>query len=343
MRTRVALVLVGFSIASFGRVALAQISGRPETPFKLATFEVDGRERPGLLLGDRLLDITRANELVAAEAMLDPMTMPEDIKSLIERADTVMPRLYQIANFLEGKVAMLDFAYDPDDVAIKAPIKYPWALLAAGQNYRAHAAEMGGSTDIDPDADDPFLFQKSPRSTIADPGQPYVISPGRDRVDWEGELAVVVGKQAKGLTRENAMDYVFGFTIVHDISDRAAQIPEGGRYERNWFAGKSMDGAAPMGPYLVPKAFLPNYDNLRVTTRVNGETMQDSTTAYLIHDVPRLLRYATRTMTLWPGDVIATGTPEGVGNGRDPQVFLKPGDVVEIEVEGIGTLVTPMR
>jgi 2-keto-4-pentenoate hydratase/2-oxohepta-3-ene-1,7-dioic acid hydratase in catechol pathway len=153
----------------------------------------------------------------------------------------------------------------------------------------------------------------------------------------------VVGKQAKSLTVENAMDHVFGFTIVFDVSDRAAQIPEDGRYERNWFAGKSMDGAAPMGPYLVPKEFLPNYDRLQLTTRVNGEVMQDSDTSYLIHDVERLLRYATRTMTLWPGDVIATGTPEGVGNGRTPPVYLKPGDVVSIEVEGIGTLVTPIR
>jgi 2-keto-4-pentenoate hydratase/2-oxohepta-3-ene-1,7-dioic acid hydratase in catechol pathway len=342
MKRRVAAALATVLVLA-SQLAPAQLSSRPETPFKLANFEVEGRERPGMLLDERLIDIARANDLVTAEAELAPMSMPSDLKMLIEQADAVMPRLYQIANFLHGKVEMLDFAYRPQDVAIKAPIKYPWTLLAAGQNYRAHAAEMGGATDIDPDEDDPFLFQKSPRSTIADPGQPYVIPPGRDRIDWEGEFAVVVGKQAKSLTVDNAMDYVFGFTIVYDISDRAAQIPDKGRYERNWYAGKSMDGAAPMGPYVVPKTFLPNYDDLHIMTRINGEIMQDSTTAYLIHDVPRLLRYATRTMTLWPGDVIATGTPEGVGNGRNPPVYLKPGDVVEVEVEGIGTLVTPIR
>jgi 2-keto-4-pentenoate hydratase/2-oxohepta-3-ene-1,7-dioic acid hydratase in catechol pathway len=253
------------------------------------------------------------------------------------------PRLFQIANFLSGKTAGLTFAHDLEEITIKAPIKYPWNLLAAGQNYRAHAAEMGGSTAIDPDVDDPFLFAKSPRSTIIDPGQPYVIPPGRNRIDWEGEFAVVIGRPAKSLTIDNALEHVFGFTIVYDVSDRAAQIPDEGRYERNWFAGKSMDGAAPMGPYIVPKEFLPNYDHLRITTRVNGEVMQDSNTSFLIHDVPRLLRYATRTMTLWPGDVIATGTPEGVGNGRNPPVYLQPGDVVSIEVQGIGTLVTPIE
>ena len=139
------------------------------------------------------------------------------------------------------------------------------------------------------------------------------------------------------------MDHVFGFTIVFDVSDRAAQMPEDGRYARDWFAGKSMDNAAPMGPWIVPKEFLPGYANLRLTTRVNGELMQDSNTSYLIHDVERLLRYATSIMTLWPGDVIATGTPSGVGNGRRPPVYLKPGDEVAIEIEGIGTLVTPIR
>jgi len=202
----------------------------------------------------------------------------------------------------------------------------------------------GGSTNIDPDRDNPFLFLKSPRSTIIDPGQPFVIPRGVETIDWEGEFTVVMGREARDLTLDNAMDYVFGFTILYDLSDRAAQIPgDQGRYPNDWFPGKSLDHAAPMGPYIVPKEFLPNYGNVRVTTRVNGEVMQDSDTSYLIHDVERLLRYATGIMTLWPGDMLATGTPEGVGHGRTPRVYLKPGDVVEIEIEGIGTLVTPIR
>jgi len=333
-------VLWGFA----ANVGHAQVSALPDTPFKLATYAAGGPDRVAMLIDDWLVDLHTANAYVTAAAGVAGVTLPDDMKSLIEQSGTAKPRLFQIANYLGGRVEELGFAFRPEDVTIRAPIKYPWNLLAAGQNYRAHAAELGGAADIDPDEDDPFLFAKSPRSTIIDPGQAYVIPRGVNTIDWEGEFAIVMGREAKDLTLENAMDYVFGFTIVYDLSDRAAQIPgPAGRYPDDWFPGKSLDKAAPMGPYIVPKEFLPNYGRVRLTTRVNGQVMQDSDTSYLIHDVERLLRYATGIMTLWPGDVIATGTPEGVGHGRSPRVYLRPGDVVEITVEGIGTLVTPIH
>jgi len=334
---------------AFGAIGLAtgegnaQVATTPDVAFKLATFEVDGRERAGVLLDGRLFDLQEANAYLTAEAGVASVEMPGDMKALIEASETLKPRLFQIANYLSGRTEDLTFGHSLDDVLIRAPIKYPWNLIAAGQNYRDHAAEVGGSTETDPDRDDPLLFAKSPRSTIIDPGQPYVIPPGRDRIDWEGEFSVVLGRRARNLTLENAMEHVFGFTILYDVSDRAAQIPEHGRFARDYFSGKSMEGASPMGPYVVPKEFLPNYAELQVTTRVNGEVMQDSNTAYLIHDVERLLRFASRIMTLWPGDVVATGTPAGVGLGRTPPVYLESGDVVEIEVEGIGTLMTPIQ
>lgn len=321
----------------------AAVPDTPETAFKLATFEAGGVERVGMLIGERLYDIVEANAELQRREGVAALRLPGSMKALLEQSEAVKPRLFQIANFFAAAEGEYAFAYDPGAVQIEAPIKYPWNLLAAGQNYRAHAAEMGGATDIDPDEDDPFLFAKSPRSTIIAHGEPYVIPPGRERIDWEGEFAIVVGRQAKNLTLDDAMDYVFGFTIVYDVSDRAAQSPVDGRYARDWFAGKSMDNAAPMGPWIVPREFLPNYADLRIVTRVNGQSMQDSRTSYMIHDVERLLRYITSKMTLWPGDVIATGTPSGVGNGRKPPVYLKPGDTVEIEIEGIGTLVTPIR
>ena len=339
MKTTLATGLMVF----FATLANAQVPDEPRTPFKLATFEAGGVERVGMLLDGRLLDVVAANAELQRRAGVPAMKIPGNMKALLEHSDAVKPRLFQIANYFDEESPDSAFAYAPDDVAIEAPIKYPWNLLAAGQNYRAHAAEMGGATDIDPDEDDPFLFAKSPRSAIIAPGEPYVIPPGRERIDWEGEFAVVIGSTAKNLTLDNAMDYVFGFTIVYDVSDRAAQSPVDGRYARDWFAGKSMDRAAPMGPWIVPKEFLPNHADLRIVTRVNGEIMQDSRTSYMIHDVPRLLRYITSKMTLWPGDVIATGTPSGVGNGRNPQVYLKAGDTVEIEIEGIGRLITPIE
>jgi len=330
-------------LALTGYQAEAQVLADPDKPFKLATFATGGADRVGILIDDRLFDIQDANDYLVSEAAVADVNLPNDMKTLIEQMDMTKPRLFQIANYLWDRTNEVDFGYDPDDVSIRAPIRYPWNLLAAGQNYRAHAAEMGGSTDIDPEEDDPFLFAKSPRSSIVDPGQPYAIPAGRTTIDWEGEFVIVIGREAKGLTLDNAMDYVFGFTIMFDISDRAAQIPVDGRYARDWFAGKSMDNSAPMGPYIVPLEFLPNYGNVTVQTRVNGELMQNSDTSYMIHNVERILRYATAIMTFWPGDVIATGTPSGVGNGRDPQIFLSSGDVVEIEIEGIGTLVTPIK
>jgi 2-keto-4-pentenoate hydratase/2-oxohepta-3-ene-1,7-dioic acid hydratase in catechol pathway len=335
-------VLAGF-LALAAMAAHGQVSDAPDAAFKLATFEMAGLERVGMLIDGRLLDLEQANAELQTDPSVAVINLPRDMKSLIERSDVLKPRLFQIANRFAGKSSGLDFSYDPDAVAIKAPIKYPWNLLAAGGNYRAHAAEMGSTAQVDPDEDNPFLFAKSPRSTIIDPGQPYVIPPGRKKIDWEGEFAIVVARTAKNLTLDNAMDYVFGFTIMYDVSDRAAQTPDGGRYARDWFSGKSMDNAAPMGPHIVPKEFLPNYANLRITTKVNGEIMQDSNTSYLIHDVEHLLRFVTSRMTLWPGDVISTGTPSGVGAGRKPPVFLEQGDTVTIEIEGIGTLMTPIE
>ena len=194
--------------------ANAQVAATADVAFKLATFEVDGRERAGMLLDDRLLDLQEASAYLVAEAGVASVDMPDDMKVLIEASETLKPRLFQIANYLSGKTEGLAFGYSPDAVSIKAPIKYPWNLLAAGQNYRAHAAEVGSSAETDPDGDDPFLFAKSPRSTIIDPGQPYALPPGRGRIDWEGEFSVVVGRQARNVTLDNAMDHVFGFTIL---------------------------------------------------------------------------------------------------------------------------------
>jgi 2-keto-4-pentenoate hydratase/2-oxohepta-3-ene-1,7-dioic acid hydratase in catechol pathway len=339
-------LLAAFSAMSVltAGVSQAQVSALPGTPFKLATYDSGHGDRVALLIGDWLVDLERANEYLVTQAEVASVELPSDMKTLIEQSGMTKPRLFQIANFLEDRVDELGFAFRPDEVTLRAPIRYPWNLLAAGLNYRAHAGELGERTAIDPERDNPFLFAKSPRSTIIDPGQAFVIPRNVDTLDWEGEFSIVMGRQAKDLTLENAMDAVFGFTIMYDVSDRARQMPgAAGRYPNDWFPGKSLDNGAPMGPYVVPKEFLPNYRQLRVTTRVNGEIMQDSDTSYLIHDVEHLLRYATSVMTLWPGDVIATGTPSGVGHGRNPPVYLKPGDVVEITIEGIGTLVTPIR
>ena len=323
----------------------AAISDKPDTPFKLATFEAEGKTRLGLTVGERILDIAAANAQLTKQAKLPAVAIPGEMRELIEQYARVSPRLYQIANqFKTAKLDGLAFAYALDKIAIKAPIKYPWNMLAAAVNYKSHAQEMGSQNTVNTDTEDPIFFAKSPRSCIIDPGEPFYITPGRN-IDWEGELAIIIGKPALNLTLENAHDYVFGYSIVFDVSDRGgtgrrlnATIPG-----VNWFHGKSRDRGAPFGPFIVPKEFLPNHANLRIVTKVNGVTKQDGNTKMLIFDEAHMIRYLTSILRLYPGDVVVTGTSDGVGTARRPPEYLKPGDEVVIEIEGIGVLKTPMR
>ena len=342
----------------------------PDTPFKLMTFDVAGTDHVGMVLGTRVVDLDGAARHVAAQFRLEAMPMPRDMKGLIERYDTLKPRLYQVANyFAQRTTAGLPFAYDVSAVKVRAPIKYPWNLMAASANYKAHAQGMGeagagqgaappaagarpaagfdasAADRIVPDRDAPIMFAKSPRSCIIDPGEPFYIVDGRGRTDYEGELAVIMGPMpAYRVPRERAMDYVFGYSIMHDLSDRGSdRLREVTMFPgTNWFDGKSIDRAAPFGPVIVPKEFMPKVpSDLRITTKVNGTLVQDSRTSNLIWSEAHLIAFITSRMTLYPGDVISTGTPSGTGMER--QTFLKPGDVVEIEVEGIGVLRTPFK
>jgi 2-keto-4-pentenoate hydratase/2-oxohepta-3-ene-1,7-dioic acid hydratase in catechol pathway len=302
---------------------------------------------------------------------LPGMTIPAEMRMLIEQYDTVKPRLYQIANhFSVNPPGAQPFVFDIEKVSLKAPIKYPWNMLAAAANYKAHAEGMAGNvapapppapagtpapaaggfdataaSRVVPSRDAPIMFAKSPRSCIIDPGEPFYIVDGRQRTDYEGEMVIVMGpKPAYRIAREQAHDYVFGYTIAQDISDRGSErLREVSMFAgTNWFDGKSLDRAAPLGPVIVPKEFLPNAPgNLKISTRVNGVVLQDASTNQLIWDEAHLIAYLASRLTLYPGDVILTGTPAGTGAER--QKFLKPGDVVTVEVEGIGALTTPFK
>ena len=360
-----ALVAVMAATLAGGTLVSGQgpVTDKPDTPFKLATFEAGGRVRLGLVLGERVLDIAEANARMTERAKLPRVDLPTEMRALIEQYDRVRGRLYQIANYFNGGAAIgAPFTFDSKQVSFKAPIKYPWNIVAAAANYRAHAEGMGApaapaggpppappsgfnaaaAAFIVPDRDAPILFAKSPRSCIIDPGEAYYIPPGRDRIDWEGEMAIVMGKEALMVPKERAHDYVFGYSVMYDLSDRGGRSREVTMFTgTNWFDGKSIDRGAPFGPVIVPKEFVKDPENLRVVTRVNGEVMQDGNTNQFIWKERHLIVYATAILTLYPGDVISSGTPAGTGAER--QKFLKPGDVVAIEVEGIGTLTTPMK
>jgi 2-keto-4-pentenoate hydratase/2-oxohepta-3-ene-1,7-dioic acid hydratase in catechol pathway len=329
------------------------VSDKPDTPFKLATFEAAGKTRVGLVLGNRVLDIAGASAELTQRAGVPAVRIPAEMRELIEQYPRVSPRLYQLANYFKEAKDAAPFAFDVERVAIKAPIKYPYNLLAAAANYKLHAGEMfpAGSLqqkaalEADQDKVDPVFFAKSPRSCIIDPNEPYTMTPGRN-IDWEGELAIIVGKPAFNITEAQAHDYVFGYSIMYDLSDRGGtgRRPLTGMFGGpNWFAGKSGDKCAPFGPFIVPKEFAANPPHFHIVTKVNGVVKQDGNTANWIWDEAHMVRYLTSILTLYPGDVISSGTPDGVGAGRRPPEFLKPGDVVTIEIDGIGTLRTPMR
>ena len=212
-----------------------------------------------------------------------------------------------------------------------APVPRPAKLICIGLNYRDHAAESNM-----PIPERPVIFSKFPTSVIA-PGEPVVIPPTSQQVDYEAELAVVIGRRAKNVKASRAMDYVLGYTAFNDVSARDFQFADG-----QWQRGKSCDTFAPMGQSIVTTDTITDPHKLSIKLVLNGQTMQDSNTDQLIFGVPELIEFLTESITLEPGDVIATGTPPGVGFARKPPVFLKPGDEMEVLIEGIGGLGNPV-
>lgn len=211
----------------------------------------------------------------------------------------------------------------------------PTAIFCIGLNYRKHAEESNSKIP-----EWPVLFMKSP-GAVQNPGDPIElpVQLKSTQVDYECELAVVIGKTCKNVKRANALDYVFGYTCGNDVSARDWQKDFGGS---QWCRGKTFDTFCPLGPCLVTKDEIPNPNALKIRTILNGQAMQDWTTSDMIFDVPTLIEFLSGSTTLHPGTVILTGTPHGVGMAREPKVFLKPGDTVTVDIEGIGELTNPV-
>ena len=205
-------------------------------------------------------------------------------------------------------------------------------IVAVGLNYVDHAREVDLALP-----ESPLLFAKWPNAVIGD-GDAIVIPPGVDQVDYEAELAAVIGARVKHVSVENALEAVEGYTCLNDVSARVIQFADG-----QWTRAKSMDTFCPIGPHIVPRAEVGDPQSLRIACRVNGETVQDSTTADMIFPVAELIAFISETITLEPGDIVATGTPPGVAFGRPDPRYLRDGDVVEVEIERVGTLTNPVR
>lgn len=213
-----------------------------------------------------------------------------------------------------------------DSERLGPPISNPGKIVCIGLNYEDHAKE--GGMDI---PKEPILFFKA-TSSIAGPNEDLIIPKNGTKVDWEVELAVVIGKKASYVTEEKAMDYVVGYCIHNDYSERVFQLERGGQ----WVKGKSCDTFAPLGPFLATKDEVEDIHNLRLWLKVNGEIKQDGNTSNFIFDIPYLVSYISQFMTLQPGDIISTGTPAGVGLGFNPPQYLSPGDIVELGIDGLG-------
>jgi 2-keto-4-pentenoate hydratase/2-oxohepta-3-ene-1,7-dioic acid hydratase in catechol pathway len=235
-----------------------------------------------------------------------------------------------------GSREAYEVTFPLQEIQMLAPIPRPGKVIGIGLNYRDHAHESG--MPIPPK---PIVFSKFSSSVIGPYDPIHVIPDISPKVDYEAELGVVIGKPARNVGVENALEYVFGYTAVNDISARDVQLDA--EYGRQWVLGKSFDTFCPMGPAITTRDKVKDPQDLAVRAILNGTVLQDGNTRDMIFDVATLVAYLSRGMTLEPGDVIATGTPKGVGTSRTPPIYLKKGDVIEIEVGSLGTLVNPVE
>ena len=273
---------------------------------KLLRFGEPGRERPGLLHDGRRIDASAAVDDYDASFFADggPDALRDWAVSEADRAPAV-----------------------PGDARLGPPIPRPGKIVCIGLNYADHAAESDMEVP-----DEPVIFFKA-SSALAGPNDDLILPRGSTKTDWEVELAVVMGRSASYVSEDEAMDYVAGYAVHNDYSEREYQLERGGQ----WVKGKSCDTFAPIGPVLATPDEVGDVHALDLWLTVNGEERQAGTTGNLIFGIPTLVSYLSRFMTLEPGDVISTGTPAGVGLGLDPPQFLSAGDVVELGIEGLGT------
>jgi 2-keto-4-pentenoate hydratase/2-oxohepta-3-ene-1,7-dioic acid hydratase in catechol pathway len=339
-------------------VSLAQGGAaiRIAEPFKLGTFEIDGAPMLGIVLRDaHVLELDAANAALESNGLYPRLPMPADMLDLIARYEYgIRLRLYEIVNDFvarDGFAARRRPAYlhDVADTRTLPPIMYPGKILNAAVNFYSHVNETGTPEEIAEarrqrriNRGVPYLFLKPSRGAVIGNGDQVILPYGRTRIDWEVELATVIGRAAKYVSATDAADYIFGYMISLDISDRGGRPPGGNPLQSDWFVGKGHDTFAPMGPWIVPKEFYGDpMERLHQTLTVDGTQMQEARAGDMIHSLYELIEYASSIVTLYPGDVINNGTSGGVGMGtavRGEQRYLRAGEQIVASIEGIGTL-----
>jgi 2,4-diketo-3-deoxy-L-fuconate hydrolase len=338
------LAAAGLAVA----IGLAAPQAQTATPYKLGMFEQNGRAFVGMVINNdsQVIDLSRAN-----------VNAPATLKQLIAGWDA------KVGAALAALAAKPPATMPIKQVKTLPPIPDPSVLLNAAVNYSEHGVEMTGQATVAASADkvdpkvaggiptywtrkpgdarhNPYYFMKAPVS-ITGNGDPIVLPKGRTQIDWECELNIVIGKTAKYVKAENAAEYIFGYTLDNDVSDRGGRAD--GRHGSDWVLGKSHDTFFPMGPYVVPRQFVPNPQKLAIKFSLSGKLMQDSNTDRMTHTVYELVEYASHLMTLRPGDMISSGSPAGVGTARGTPIYFKAGDTSTCTIESIGTLENPIR
>jgi 2-keto-4-pentenoate hydratase/2-oxohepta-3-ene-1,7-dioic acid hydratase in catechol pathway len=301
------------------------------TQFKART---SGAQRLGLVLGERLTDVAALARAVrqAGGQAADWLLEATDTLAVIKRGDAALREIGALVEaHRTGMSAQGAGVTLPFEALEFLPPVYPGKILAIGRNYVDHAIEGG---EAPPSA--PLIFTKLANSLNAHEA-PIVLPKISTQVDYEAELAVVIGRKCSRVREQDALAYVFGYTLINDVSARDLQFGDG-----QWVRGKGLDGFAPLGPFITTKDEIADVHALKIEGRLNGAVMQSSNTGKMIFKVPYLIAYISQAITLEPGDVIATGTPEGVGIFRQPPVLLKAGDVFEVTVEQLGTLRNPV-
>jgi 2-keto-4-pentenoate hydratase/2-oxohepta-3-ene-1,7-dioic acid hydratase in catechol pathway len=332
-------------------------------PYKVGTFAINDLPIVGLVMrNDQLIvDLAAANRAMELLPQYSQISMPKDMLGLIEQYEYGLKyRIYEVVNWLVEENLLSgsgqrSFVHPVSSVDIMAPIQYPSKLMNAAVNFYTHACE--GCNDDEFQArlrqrkenrGVPYLFLKPTRGAIIGDGDDIIMPFGRDRIEWEVEMAIVFGRTGKYISSSRAYDYVFGYMVAMDISDRGGRPPGGFGSGSDWFVGKGHDTFAPHGPWIVPKEFYGDpMERLHQTLVIDGVTVQEARAGDMIHNIPELIEYASSLITVFPGDVMQSGTSGGTGAGRVERAsgsgYLIDGEVISASIEGIGTLTHTVR
>ena len=332
-------------------------------PFKVGTFAINDIPTVGLVVRDDqlVIDLAAANRAMELIPQYSKLSMPENMLGLIEQYEYGLKyRIYEVVNWLveENQLSSSNqpsYVHPVNSVDIMAPIQYPSKIMNAAVNFYTHACEGCNDDQLATRTRErqenrgvPYLFLKPTRGVVIGDGDDIIMPYGRDRIEWEVEMAIVFGRTGKYISSTRAYDHVFGYMVAMDISDRGGRPPGGYGSGSDWFVGKGHDTFAPQGPWIEPKEFYGDpMERLHQTLVIGGVTVQEARAGDMIHNIPELIEYASSLITVFPGDVLQSGTSGGTGAGRVQRAtgsgYLIDGETISANIEGIGSLTNTVR